>query len=324
MAGRIEQILHDLVDGLEDIQVETRQRLRRFLSSLDPVKLSDPDDVDYTASVTQGVQDIVEEAMISAHAVGYRASNSIVGAASTAGVPELRPFLQREFDLITDKITDNLFNRLTSRLDTFLRVAEQRGMDPRAALQSIERSILSVFDSKITPGPPQLNQELRELSGEILTSAVQNAGRAGQIEANVRNLNPEIDDEDIIQQAIELKLRWVCALVNTCPDCIIRHGEVNVLADWESVGMPGTGWSVCGGNCRCQLVPAELVGDDVNKLVRVRDTKTGLTVRAPQGLLDTAKGSPERRRLRTEALARAYAEDIRIRRAFRELGGQGS
>lgn len=35
-----------------------------------------------------------------------------------------------------------------------------------------------------------------------------------------------------------MKLRWVCALVNTCPDCIIRHGEVNVLADWESVGMP--------------------------------------------------------------------------------------
>ena len=46
-----------------------------------------------------------------------------------------------------------------------------------------------------------------------------------------------------------------------CDDCAPREGEVDTLEGWMDRGMPGSGWSVCGGRCYCILVP---VGSDVS------------------------------------------------------------
>lgn len=42
----------------------------------------------------------------------------------------------------------------------------------------------------------------------------------------------------------------------TCPDCLprINSEEVKTLKEWESIGTPRSGWSVCGEHCRCDLV----------------------------------------------------------------------
>ena len=40
-----------------------------------------------------------------------------------------------------------------------------------------------------------------------------------------------------------------------CEDCLGRAGGSDTWAGWESRGMPGSGWSVCGGSCYCALVP---------------------------------------------------------------------
>ena len=40
-----------------------------------------------------------------------------------------------------------------------------------------------------------------------------------------------------------------------CPDCDARTGEVKTWDDWVGEGLPGSGWSICGGHCYCVLDP---------------------------------------------------------------------
>lgn len=73
-------------------------------------------------------------------------------------------------------------------------------------------------------------------------------GRMGQLANQASDIEfGEDPDEQMI---------WIAALVNTCPDCLPRHGEVDTRANWEIRGEPRTGWSVCRLNCQCQLLPA--------------------------------------------------------------------
>ncbi len=53
------------------------------------------------------------------------------------------------------------------------------------------------------------------------------------------------------------KYRWVAILVNTCPDCLARHGKVKLWGAWEAEGLPRTGHTVCKYNCKCMLLPVE-------------------------------------------------------------------
>ena len=49
--------------------------------------------------------------------------------------------------------------------------------------------------------------------------------------------------------------RWRTNSSNTCPDCAARNGRVQSWKTWELVGMPKSGFSVCGANCKCSLEP---------------------------------------------------------------------
>lgn len=42
---------------------------------------------------------------------------------------------------------------------------------------------------------------------------------------------------------------------DTCPDCTPRNGRVETLEIWELLGGPKSGFSVCGVDCTCRLVP---------------------------------------------------------------------
>ena len=57
---------------------------------------------------------------------------------------------------------------------------------------------------------------------------------------------------------VDIKYRWVAVLVNTCPDCLDRHNKIKNWADWEAEGLPRTGATVCGQNCKCVLLPSEV------------------------------------------------------------------
>lgn len=62
-------------------------------------------------------------------------------------------------------------------------------------------------------------------------------------------------------QAGALTLRWRTAQDNkVCDDCSPRHDSGGLtLEQWTREGLPGTGWSQCKGNCRCQLIPEGVV-----------------------------------------------------------------
>ena len=52
--------------------------------------------------------------------------------------------------------------------------------------------------------------------------------------------------------------KWYAYNVDkACPDCQDRHGETSAYQDWEMRGVPRSGFSVCGLNCKCELLPVQ-------------------------------------------------------------------
>ncbi len=62
----------------------------------------------------------------------------------------------------------------------------------------------------------------------------------------------------LAETGTEKQWRWVAVLVNTCPDCLERHNQIKHWADWEEEGLPRSGATVCGQNCKCVLLPEEV------------------------------------------------------------------
>ena len=63
------------------------------------------------------------------------------------------------------------------------------------------------------------------------------------------------DIAQLAETGIETKFRWVAVLINTCPDCLDRHGNIATWDEWEAQGLPRTGQTVCKENCKCVLLP---------------------------------------------------------------------
>lgn len=58
---------------------------------------------------------------------------------------------------------------------------------------------------------------------------------------------------------------WITTSADPCDDCRPRHGLRKAYREWESVGLPRSGFSVCGDNCKCALVPSNMVGNSIAK-----------------------------------------------------------
>jgi hypothetical protein len=89
---------------------------------------------------------------------------------------------------------------------------------------------------------------------------------------------------------------WMCEGINTCPDCIVRHGWVASLDEIEAAGLPRSGFSVCDSNCKCNIEPLYYLRkkgitlNDVRRPVlqymRGQDkTVTGLRIRSLTGVI---------------------------------------
>jgi len=62
------------------------------------------------------------------------------------------------------------------------------------------------------------------------------------------------------EQAGIQEFKWVTVSTKPCPDCEDRHGEVADMEFFETIGLPKSGFSVCGTHCQCQLVPSAYKG----------------------------------------------------------------
>jgi len=52
--------------------------------------------------------------------------------------------------------------------------------------------------------------------------------------------------------------QWITVSTKPCPDCSLRAGKVLSWAEWEQIGTPGSGHTVCGSACKCLLQPIEI------------------------------------------------------------------
>ena len=95
-----------------------------------------------------------------------------------------------------------------------------------------------------------------------LTDDLDNGGRIfGEFRNAVKAtsngvINRTRDTAIFADVGLEGQFRWVAVLVNTCPDCLERHGMSRTYIEWELYGLPRTGTTVCKENCRCMLLPA--------------------------------------------------------------------
>ena len=48
---------------------------------------------------------------------------------------------------------------------------------------------------------------------------------------------------------------WQTSGSGSCPDCIPRHGLKGTWEEFEAIGLPKSGFSVCGMHCNCVIVP---------------------------------------------------------------------
>ncbi len=56
-----------------------------------------------------------------------------------------------------------------------------------------------------------------------------------------------------------MMFRWVSVgTPKICGDCAARIGEIRSWKEWESLGFPASGFSVCKEFCYCQLVPEDV------------------------------------------------------------------
>lgn len=46
---------------------------------------------------------------------------------------------------------------------------------------------------------------------------------------------------------------WRAESAKPCPDCSARNGDKRSMAEWAIAGLPRSGWSLCGSNCKCIL-----------------------------------------------------------------------
>ena len=58
------------------------------------------------------------------------------------------------------------------------------------------------------------------------------------------------------------RLKLVTVSKKPCPQCAERAGRVELKEYWEAIGYPRSGFSVCGPNCKCHLVPFDYKGKD--------------------------------------------------------------
>ena len=60
-----------------------------------------------------------------------------------------------------------------------------------------------------------------------------------------------------------LEFTWVSVgSPRPCVDCEERIGQVDTWENWQSRGLPATGFSVCKERCYCQLVPTNIEIDE--------------------------------------------------------------
>ena len=116
-----------------------------------------------------------------------------------------------------------------------------------------------------------LRNDLTE-RGRIFGSLKNNS--ASTIRNGIENAS-NVSTRQAYEKAGIKRFRWVSAGGKVCPDCENRAGVVGEMGYFDSIGLPKSGFSVCGRNCQCQLVPIgyKAEGTIIRKVPAIKSTK---------------------------------------------------
>lgn len=316
------EILHDLIDQLEELKAQGSERARDLFARVDLLRLADPRDVAYDREIATALANEIDALLTEAHAAGIGTSRRLIGeAATSARAPGSGPLFEAERSVVLGRVEQEVV-ALGDRLDRFLSDAMAQGMSPEAALGALEADLEAMG--------PRIFGDFGRAVDATLDGGMGSSAQAGEIEEAVAEIEGATTDAEITEAADRSLLIWVAALLNTCPDCLPRHGQARTMAEWRLDGLPRTGWSVCTVHCMCQLQAGEVLGrgELMAPLRRTKNglvagTARGLTVRVPTGLMRAEGATLETRRRRAAELRAEHDRSIEARRAYRALGRAG-
>ena len=96
-----------------------------------------------------------------------------------------------------------------------------------------------------------------------------------QFKARVWGVSEQLSDE-ILHQEQDARgyqlYQWVAiADMHTCADCADRATwDAMTWEEWEKVGLPGVGATLCGNRCRCDLIATGVFENDVAREASAR------------------------------------------------------
>ena len=150
---------------------------------------------------------------------------------------------------LTEEITENIEEEdenillwatlgISFGIDIFLtRIEREVALLRNAGIT--EAAILDILGSDLATGG-RIVGEFRNTIKRGVVSSVMQASRIGQ---------DRIYGDSVM-------MRWVSVgTPKICVDCSERIGEIRSWEEWESLGLPASGFSVCKEFCYCQLVP---------------------------------------------------------------------
>lgn len=235
--------LNSFFGSLLGIEDKMREDIaRRLIAALDaPSLLENPDRE--VAEAIAAVQGVLGETLPKAVGVGRNMASDIVGVQTAEARDALAEGLS-QYDIDANRVASQFLIDLASLIGQM----QASGMTDEAVTKQITRKLADL--------DKPFGAFVRNLTGAALFS-VQRTANAAMVTSIIDT--PEGANADD-------KWMWVTVGDNrVCKDCEPRHGMVKTQEEWERLGIPKSGFSICEERCRCVIVPADWV-DDQNDL----------------------------------------------------------
>ena len=160
-----------------------------------------------------------------------------------------------------DELTPELENILLSVIDQMVYDATIFGSRLEQSIVRMEsqgvstKAIYESLDEDLSAGG-RIFGELRNNIQAATISSINLSSRLGQYQ------NYDLDKG---------QFSWVTVGGHKiCPDCEEREGIVMNFNNWETAGLPGSGWSICQGYCYCILDPTGEIKTKIDVDVKQR------------------------------------------------------
>lgn len=341
MPTTLENVLHDYLDQLEDIQLDSAARLVELLGGLNGRVWFGLSRAETMRALTRRLGfELARYIIPRTEQVALNAAARL-GRSPRGALHRLQVEFERKGNdrasrevsvLLTPRQEAAAVSTVTSAISQPLQDVQARverlitSVQPRNAedaevlLRRVEAEIIEPLrgSSGLATLRESTNVGVHDIGTDLMSMA----------DVKLRALDASPDDLERLQRDAEHT--WICALVRTCHDCLPRHGQSDTMGNWRRRGKPRSGWSVCRGHCKCLLLPRFGGGADhagtVKPLRREamqmveEGTPRGLTVRLPSDALEQESHTLKGKQARQERLKAAHADDIRVRRAMRILG----